>query len=272
MKKGTVIVIPLCLLALSLISCAQYRKGSGGALAPSAGTPLACEGPRFIAAAIYGQGAESNKLLFRFKREARQSGAKLEVQRDYTRPDGKLAARERAVYKGSEPVFYEMQERQTGERGTAKILRNPLDPAKGNILFEYTKERGGKPKKRTEPLRENTLVSDMLGPFLASHWDGLAQGEKLTCRCIVVSRRETVGCTVVKKSEATWQGRSVAILKMEPSSLLVAALVDPLYLTIETAPPHRVLQYVGRITPKIQAGDKWKNTDAVTVFDWEPVR
>jgi hypothetical protein len=81
---------------------------------------------------------------------------------------------------------------------------------------------------------------------------------------------ETVGFAFRKDSETTWHGRKVIIVKMEPSSRIIAALVEPLFFTIESAPPHRVVQYVGRTTPKIQAGGKWKDLDAVTVFDWKP--
>jgi hypothetical protein len=37
-------------------------------------------------------------------------------------------------------------------------------------------------------------------------------------------------------------------------------------------PPHHVLQYVGRTTPKVEVAGKWKDLDAVTVFDWESAR
>jgi hypothetical protein len=52
----------------------------------------------------------------------------------------------------------------------------------------------------------------------------------------------------------------------------LATLVDPLYFTLEKAPPHRVLRYAGRTTPKTQVGGKWKDLDAVTVFDWDSAR
>lgn len=272
MNKAIVRGMLLGWLAVSLVSGAEDRKSSGTGLAQSPGMPLEYEEPRFLAGAIYGRGAESNKLLFRFEREATRSGDQVNVRRDYTLPDGRLAARERVVYEGNEPVAYEMQELQTGERGTAKILRNSDNPAKGSIKFEYLKEGASRPKTSTEALRGNPLVGDMLGSFLASHWDALAQGAKIKCRCIVVSRRETVGFTFVKESKATWQGRSVVVLKLEASSPFVAALVDPLILTIEASPPHRVLQYVGRTTPKTRSGGKWKALDAITVFDWKTAR
>ena len=59
---------------------------------------------------------------------------------------------------------------------------------------------------------------------------------------------------------------------MGATSVFVAQLVDPLFFTMEQAPPHHVLQYTGRTTPKIQIGAEWKDLDAVTVFDWESAR
>ncbi len=41
---------------------------------------------------------------------------------------------------------------------------------------------------------------------------------------------------------------------------------------MEKNPTNRVLQYVGRTTPKIRVGTSWKDLDAVTVFDWESAR
>jgi hypothetical protein len=125
---------------------------------------------------------------------------------------------------------------------------------------------------RTEALADNTLIGDMVGPFLVSHWDALRRGERVKCRYIVLPRRETVGFTFVKAPESMQPGRDVLIVRMEASSPLLAALVDPLFFTIEQAPPHRVLQYVGRTTPQVQVGGKWKDLDAVTVFDWESAR
>jgi hypothetical protein len=92
------------------------------------------------------------------------------------------------------------------------------------------------------------------------------------CRCIVVPRRVTVGFTFAKDAASTWQGRQVLIVRMEASSPLIAALVNPLVFTIEQAPPHRVLLYIGRTTPKTRAGSKWKDLDGVTVFDWDSAR
>ena len=55
---------------------------------------------------------------------------------------------------------------------------------------------------------------------------------------------------------------------MEPTSLITARLVDPVFFTVEKDGQHRVLQYVGRVTPKAKAGSKWDDLDATFVFEW----
>jgi hypothetical protein len=235
--------------------------------APESATPrLSYEEPTHLAGTIYAQG--SNQPLFKFQREAQRSGSTLKVERDYDYADGKPAARERAVYEGNELVLFELDDLQTGARGSATIQRDANHPEKNRINFEYAIKSGDRPKKRTEALRVDTLIGDMVGPFLVSHYEALSRGEKVRCRYIVVPRSETVGFTFVKDSETTWQGHKALVVKMEASSRLIAALVDPLFFTMEENPPHRIAQYIGRTTPKIQVGGKWKDFDAVTVFDW----
>jgi hypothetical protein len=187
--------------------------------------------------------------------------------REYKYPDGRLAARERVVYEGDELRFFAVEELQTGGRGSAAIERD----ARGNdkIDFTYSAEPGSKSKLSSESLRQDVLINDMVGHFLAVHWDSLARGEKARCRYIVLSRRETVGFTFIKTGECSVNGQPLVIIKMEPTSALLAPLVKPVYFTLERNPPHHVLQYVGRTTPKLKAGGQWTDLDALTVFDWK---
>jgi hypothetical protein len=234
---------------------------------------LKYEEPRYIPGKIYAQGSSRQELLFDFKRVTNRSGPTLRVEREFNYPDGKPAVRERVVYENDALVSYELEEIQIGMAGSARIRHSTDNPAKSSIEFEYGKQQaGGKVKTRTETLAENTLVGDMVGVFLLSHWDALVRGEKVKCRYIVVPRRETVGFAFVKDSESKWQGKDVIVIKMHASSTFIAALVEPVFFTIKKAPPHHVLQYVGRTTPKLQSGSKWKDLDAVTIFDWDSAR
>jgi hypothetical protein len=230
--------------------------------------PLKYEEPVLLTGTIYSKDAK--QVLFKFRRAATRAGSKLSVLREYTYPDGKPAARERVTYDGDNLTSYALEELQIGAAGSVTVRREPGNPAKGTLVFEYTKDAasGSKPKTSTEPLRDATLVSDTVAPFLCDHWAELARGAKVRCRYVVVPRRETVGFTFVKDGETTYQGRQAVILRMEPTSLIISQLVDPLYFTIGEEAPHRVFQILGRVTPKIQVGDTWEDLDALTVFDW----
>ncbi len=230
---------------------------------------LRYEEPTFLTGNICSRG--SNQPLFKFERVARRSGTTLKVERKFTYADGKPAAREHVVYEGDELVLYEVEDMQTGARGSASIRHGTGHSEKGTIEFEYG-IGSDRPKLHTESLREDTLIADMVGPFLVSHWDALWRGEKVKCRYIVVPRSETVGFTFVKDSESTWKGRRVMVVKMEASSRFIAALVSPLFFMLEEDAPHRVVEYVGRTTPKLQVGGKWKDLDAVTVFNWDSAK
>ena len=261
---------------LFLASANQGRPGvitpqdlSAGNASPRS-SAVAYQPPAVLTATVYSSDAGTNKPLFTFKRSAALVGPASIVLAEYAYPDGKLAVRERVIYQDHLLARYELDELQTGASGSATIERDAREPNKGRIVFRFVRDISSHaaPATKTEPLLPDTLINDMVGPFLASHWDRLNRGEKVVCRCIVVARRETIGFTFRKESEGRWRGRDVVILKMEPSNLLLSVFVDPLRFILEKDPPHRVLQYAGRTVPKTGQHGQWRDLDAVMVFNW----
>ena len=261
--------LPIRIAAILIVGWASQTHCSGDPTNISS-TPLKYEEPKLLLATVYAKDSGRQQVLFKFKRVATRSGSTLNVLREYTYPNGKPAARERVVYDGDDLASYALDELQIGAAGTVKVRRDPADPARNALLFAYTKNlvSGSQPKTSTEALRNDTLIGDMVAPFLVSHWAELSKGEKVRCRYVVVPRRETVGFTFVKQSETTLQGRGVVIIRMEATSLIIAQLVDPLLFIVEKEGQHRVLQYVGRVTPKAKAGNKWDDLDATVTFEW----
>src|SRR5690348_11149476 len=90
---------------------------------------------KYLTGAIYT--ADGKHLLFKFKRTATRTNSTMKAVREFTYPDGKVAARERAVYEGDALVSFELEESQIGASGSAKIRRAPDKTAKGSIEFEY---------------------------------------------------------------------------------------------------------------------------------------
>jgi hypothetical protein len=218
--------------------------------------------PKVLTGTVYSD-ASLKQALFTFRRSATNSGFSIYVLREFRSPNGAVVAKERVVYEGSEFKSYLLEQLQTGARGSA-VVKSAGGETKLN--FDYT--LGASKKTGSEKFQEGMLVGDMLVPYVDSHWDALAAGKVVKCRLVALSRAETVGFKLFKDSETTWRGNPAVIVKMEPSSIIIARLVAPLYFIIEKGSPHRVFQYTGRTTPYILRNGKWKDLDATTVFDW----
>jgi hypothetical protein len=256
--------ITLCAAVVLGIAAAAAEDSKSGA------PPAQCEYPTNLTAAVYAPGTKN--LLFRFTRSAARSGTTLSVQRNFTYPEGKLAASEHVIYHNDQLMKYELNEAQIGAAGSARIRRSPTDLAKGTIEFEYHAGPDSRLKTSTESLEPDTLIGDMIEPFLVSHWQALQSGEKVKCRYIVVPRLETVGFTFVKDEKGGANQPNVAIIRMEPTSLIIAALVKPIFFTMETAPPHKISDCTGRTVPKLQVNGKFKDLDAFTAFEPQSAR
>ncbi len=258
MKPFSLIVLS-CILLTVVLCDGQIARAE---------TPRPYEEPTLLAGTIYDSTSSTERILYRFKRTSTRSEDTVTAVREFSYPDSKLAARERVVYRGDQLESFELEELQNNARGTAKVQRTPDNEP--SIAFEYQPDLDSpkKVKRNTEPLRPDTMTSDMIAPFLRTHWDALMKGESVRCRYIVVPRAETIAFKFIKQPESSWHGKPVVVVKMAPVSLVIAALVDPLYFTMEKDGTHRVLQYVGRTTPKRKSGNEWKDLDAVTVFDW----
>jgi len=219
--------------------------------------------PKTFTGTIYSD-ASLKQVLFKFRRTATNSGSEIHVVRDFNLPNGKLAAREKVVYDGSQLKSLVLEEFQDGAEGTATV---DFAGGESKINFNYT--AGSTKKTGSEKYADEILTSDMVGPFIAAHFDEIAKGSVVKCRLISVSRAETVGFKFIKESDTTWNGKPAMVITLQPSSVIIAHLVDPLHFVVEKDGMHRVLEYTGRTTPSIEKNGKWEDLDAVTVFDWK---
>lgn len=212
-----------------------------------------------------------SECLFKSERRSTRTGSTVQVTCDYTYPNGSQAARDRIVYEAGRLASFEEEEIQTSEKGSAVIRPDPKNPDHWRVYFEYAIGQGSAVKKSSssEALDNDTLIDDMIPAFIVSHWEQLNQGLAAKFRYIVLSRKETVGFKLVKDTETTWRGQPVLQIKMEPTSFIIAQLVDPLLFVVEKGGKHRILQYIGRTTPLIRNGNKWKELDAISIFDWK---
>jgi len=224
--------------------------------------------PRLLTSSMFP--ISGGPALFKSERRAFETNGVVQATRDYTYPDGRLAVQAQFRYRAGQLAWYEEDQLQLGETGRAEIRADLKHPDRRRIYFQYKTGHGPSARTSTasELMENDTLADDMIGPFIAAHWNVLQSGSAARFRLLVLSRRETVGFKLVKENETTLKGVPVVRIRMEPTSIIIARLVDPLYFMVEKNAPHRVLEYIGRTTPLVRNGNKWRELDAVCVFDW----
>jgi hypothetical protein len=225
------------------------------------------EQPKRLPGTVYARG--TSNVLFRTVRTATRDGNTVRVLCVYNYPDGKLAARERITFIDGKLAFFQLDDLQADAQGTTRVSSAPN--GKQKLEFDYTTVSGGRAKKKTdtETTDGEVLVGDMIPYFLVAHWNELMRGQPASFRFIASDRLETVGFKLVKEGDVNWRGKSAVRLRMEPTSVIIRQLVDPLFFIVEKDGAHRVLMYDGRVTPRVRDGNSWKDLDAITIYDWD---
>ena len=177
---------------------------------------------------------------------------------EYKDADGKVVYRETSTVKGSQIVKVEIEQKQINQTATVEIKD-------GKIFFSKTVE--GKTKTDSEKLRDTFVMSGNFTHFIQDHWKDLAAGKAIEFRYGVWDRLETVGFELKKKGEEEKDGQKLIILKMKPSSFVIAALVNPLEMKI-TADGTKLIEMKGRVPPKQKVGDTYKDLDAEVVYKY----
>ena len=225
--------------------------------------------PKLLTGTLYVVGSNQKQVLFTFQRSATRSGSTIRVERRFDRPDGSTGAVENIVYESGQLVSYEMKELQAGLWGTIQIYPDPKNPARQKILINHGRVADARRKGTLEDLPKDTVIDDNLYPFVLAHWDELQRGTIVKFRFVSLEWEKAFGFKLSKATESVVQGKAAVWIRMEPTSLLVARFMNPIYFGIEKNDPHRILEYVGRTTPRFKNGKSWKYLDAETVFDWK---
>jgi hypothetical protein len=216
---------------------------------------------------VYESGSDQKKILFNFLRTATNSGPRVFVECKFTRPDGTLACVEHIVYETNRLVSYHLNELQANLWGDITIGSDPKKTAVQKIYMSYHHSPDDK-KPAGENLPQDTLIDDDIYAFILDHWEALMRGDSVKFRFVSLEWERTFGFRFVKAGETSQRGLPMVRIKMEPTSLMVSELVKPIYFIIEKNGAHRMAEYTGRITPRVQKGKSWKYLDAETVFEW----
>jgi len=228
--------------------------------------------PKLITGTVYETGSEQKKSLYTFQRTATRTNDTVYAERRFLRPDGFVAAVENMVYKSGRLTSFQMKEFQANVSGTIDIASDPKNPAQSTLCIAYDKSPSPQKtphKGETKKLPPDIVIDDTVYPFLLAHWDKLMKGDSVKFHFVALEWERTFMFRFVKTGETTMHGHTHVQIKMEPTNLLVAPMVNPLFFMMEKDGDHHLVSYIGRTTPRVQKGKSWKYLDAETVFDWK---
>ena len=186
---------------------------------------------------------EKSLVLYTFERKAEQKeNSLIHIHSTYYDPKGEKGAEERILYENGTPVSIEQ------ERFGQETLCRANFRKDGTI--EYTRfEHGKVVKTDKEKVDDLTVITDQIFPVLFQNWEMLKKGDTFKFRLVLPCRLETFGFKIFKDEDVTYQGIPAIRFKMKPKSFVLAAVVPALYFIVESAQPHRMLEYQGHVLP-----------------------
>ena len=207
---------------------------------------------------IYEMGSGKAKKLYDIAVKTETAGDQETVSATITGTDGKVALTEKTVTKGNEVITYEIDHKQL--ESSAKI-----DTTGEKIKF--TKTTGGKNKEDTEKKAPTFVITGNFQKFIASKWTEIMSGKPVSFRYGVWDRMETVGFDIIKTGDEGEGANKRVNLKMKPSSMIIAALVNPLDFKF-SGDGKRLHEMKGRVGPKQQISGKWRDLDGEVVYSY----
>ncbi|RYZ69980.1 MAG: hypothetical protein EOP05_14005 [Proteobacteria bacterium] len=197
------------------------------------------------------------ELLYNYKSEGEMVGNQYHVTNTFTAPDGKVAMIEHIHFNTDKTAsYYDIEQKQLDAFGKVEVIN-------GEAKFSYKKD--GKEKSDSEKIGADFITTSAIPLDLEANWAKIMKGEKLKRRLAVVDRMETVGFEFSKEKEVDLNGKKSVVVKMKPSSFIIAAIVKPLhfYMSMDGT---SLYQIDGRTTVKKNVNGSYKDLDAITIY------
>jgi hypothetical protein len=207
---------------------------------------------------VYEQDSKRQKELYRYQLEESAADGLDTVKTTFKDLEGQTVFEETAVLKGTEILKDEVEQRQTGQKALVEVKD-------GKIYFSKT--ANGKTTVKDEKLKPPFVMSSTFRRFVASQWPEISKGKTVSIRYGVWDRQETVGFEIFKIGEEKIGDQQAVVLKLKPSSFIIAALVSPVIFKF-SSDGSKLLEMNGRVAPKKKVGTDFKDLDAEVVYSY----
>lgn len=209
---------------------------------------------------------ESKDHSFLYESKTLIDGAREVIRTIYKDKEGKALVEEETLYQGGKLQKYVYRQLQMKEGGEIRV--------RGSKVFLEFVNSEGKKKEDEIDWEENMTVPTDLQKVVSQHWKELKAGESVKVRFLLVERQDDIGFKLFQEGETNYEGRKALKVTMKPSSFIIAALAPSFQLVIDEAPPHRILESVGRLPIRVpevkepKARNDYIAIDAKLVLDY----
>jgi hypothetical protein len=194
---------------------------------------------------------KSGELLFRGETVSRQEGGHTkESVRDFDPSGTVIQTLETEFDTGSAKLFSLRREYPlTGESESAVIESDRV---------KMTHRESASAEEKHEEMKWTGMMvfPPTVVPRIQLAWEALKAGKKVEVEMVVPSRLDSYRFRLVKEAVPEPNGNKVVVIVLEPGSILVRRLVDPMRFVWSVEAPRRVLEYLGRTTIKDAKGDQ----------------
>jgi hypothetical protein len=152
---------------------------------------------------------------------------------------------------------FTQDQRQIQGQGVLTATPKQLD-------FRWTKD--GKSSTDQESRTADFLVPPQFPDLIHERWGMLTSGQTAKIRLAVLDRKETVGFRIDFQGEENWQGRSVSVFRLKPTSFVIQAIVDPVFLSFDPK-TKQLLRVQGRVPIKQLRDGKLRDFDGDTTYE-----
>lgn len=209
-------------------------------------------------ATVFEQNSGRQKKLYTFQFKSTEKDGKEDIHVLHKDLEGNVVAEEKAKVEGSKLQRYEIDHKQIEQQGLIEVKD-------GKVFF--TKTVGGKTSTNEEKLQDTLVANANFQKFIKDNWDQIKDGKEIAFRYAVWDRQETVGFEIFKTGTDKIGEKEVLVLKMKPSSFIIAALVKPIIFKFE-ADGSKLLEMNGRVVPKRKDGSTYKDLDGEVVYTY----
>lgn len=212
---------------------------------------------QFQGGKIYEINSNKKKLLFTINADLKHPVKEVSVfTSSYVDKNKIEILTEVAVFNQLALQKYIIQQKQINETYELEI-------SLGKMHFSVIKN--GKIDTKTRDLPENLVIGPSFVPFLKQHWSEIQDRKKVKAELAVLDRLDTYSFEFEKIRDSVSADEDAVIVRMKPSSTLIAAFVRPVYFVVK-ADGSLIIELKGRMLPKIKSGVHWEDFEGEAIF------